>query len=154
MDNNKLKGNLQYLNVLLQYAQTSSLQLSLFNAQYLPIMTQLLIQSISQGNSTLQATQNLLFKIMSNVSINPQVLIKQQDVIVKVLLQECIQGILSQTPMETRFLYLNLTTELITALLQEEAIYDYPGFLKQYANEINKTIVNLLLPTIKQLLQD
>ena len=36
----------------------------------------------------------------------------------------------SNSRVETKFLFLKLIIELTTALLSEETIYDYPGFLK------------------------
>jgi hypothetical protein len=38
--------------------------------------------------------------------------------------------------------------------MSEEAIYDYPDFLKQYAPELNKIIINYLLPQIRILLSE
>jgi hypothetical protein len=41
---------------------------------------------------------------------------------------------------------------MAAALLSEESIYDYPDFLKQQAPEINRLVINQLMPQIRILL--
>lgn len=61
---------------------------------------------------------------------------------------------MSQEIMDSKYMFLKLITELISALLQEEGVYDYPSFLKPFAQELNSIIITQILPLLKQLFQE
>ncbi|CAD8154628.1 unnamed protein product [Paramecium pentaurelia] len=149
MEYSPKKTNGNYLNVLFQYSQTPVLQQSLFSSQYLPILTELL--SLSKNKTQIQTT---LLNIMSKMCTNSKILIKQQQVIIQQVLKNCIDYMVKQQSTETKFMFLKLIIDLLSALLQEEGIYDYPNFLKPYSNELNNIITTLILPLLKELFQE
>ncbi|KAM3146228.1 hypothetical protein pb186bvf_001573 [Paramecium bursaria] len=144
----KLIGNQVYINVLIQYAACQCLQQNMFSAQLLPEFIKLLMKA---GKFTY--AQGELFQVLSKMCTNSKVLVKQQTIIIQQL-KICIEFMSHQQSNEIKFNFLKFITELLSALLQEEGIYDYPHFLKVHANEINNIIISMILPQLKQLLQE
>ncbi|EGR32487.1 hypothetical protein IMG5_081210 [Ichthyophthirius multifiliis] len=143
-----LNGNLQYLSVLLQYANCSQLSTSLFQQSYLELIFDLL----NIGKDASQEVKSVLVNLYEVLLGNKQ-LLNYSIYFAEVVVPKLVDQLKQQNDQNMKFNYLKLIVDILSLLFSEENSQHFTRLSNFFLKNFVSTQLGQLLDSEEQQVQ-